>query len=200
MSRVVVAATGTANLASVWSALERLGAQPVLAEGPGDVRAAAQLVLPGVGTYRAAMERLANDGLVGALREHVRAKRPTLAVCLGFQLLFASSDESPGVVGLGVWNHGAGPFSESVRRPHLGWNEVAPSPGCRWLTSGEAYFAHSFRVRPASELRHRAETAYGETFVAAVEDEGILATQFHPELSGPWGLELMASWLEATRC
>lgn len=198
MTDLVVAATGTANLASVWAVLERLGAKPTLAESADDVRAARRVVLPGVGTYRAAMRRLAEDGLVDALRSHAQARRPTLAVCLGFQLLFESSEESPGVAGLGVWPHAVRALPDAVRRPHLGWNEVAPTPGCRWLTPGEAYFAHSFWAAPVADLPRRGETTYASTFVAAVEDEGILATQFHPELSGPWGLELLRSWLEST--
>jgi len=198
VTELVVAATGTANLASVWSALERLGAKPRLAATAGDVRTAPRVVLPGVGTYRAAMRRLAEDGLVDALREHVTAGRPTLAVCLGFQLLFESSEESPGVAGLGVWPYAVRTLPDTERRPHLGWNEVVPSPGCRWLQPGEAYFAHSFWATPQADLQHRGETTYGSPFIAAAEDRGILATQFHPELSGSWGLDLLRRWLEST--
>lgn len=195
MIELVVAATGTANLASVWAGLERIGARPRLAESAGDIRGAERLVLPGVGTYRAAMRRLEHDGLVDAIRDHVKARKSTLAVCLGFQLLFASSEESPGVAGLGVWPHAVRSLPRDARRPHLGWNDVRTTTGTRWLTDGEAYFAHSFWVEPQADLPHRAETSYGRAFIAAVEDGGILATQFHPELSGPWGLELVASWL-----
>lgn len=200
MTDLVVAATGTANLASVWSALERLGARPVLARGPEDVRAARRIVLPGVGTFRAAMEQLARDGLVDALRAHAAERRPTLAVCLGFQLLFEASAESPGVDGLGVWARSIDALPAGMRCPHLGWNAVEPSAGCRWLRPGEAYFAHSFWAKPNRELPSSATTTYGEPFVAAIEDGGILATQFHPELSGPWGLALLRAWLEAESC
>jgi len=200
VSELVVAATGTANLASVLAGLSRVGGRPKLVEQPEDVRSARALVLPGVGTYRAAMGRLQEDGLVEAIREHVRAGRPTLAVCLGFQLLFEASDESPGVEGLGLWSERVRTLPETQRRPHLGWNDVVPAAGCRWLTPGEAYFAHSFWVTPTDAVPQFAETDYGQSFVAAVEDRGILATQFHPELSGRWGTELMGRWLAEATC
>ncbi len=193
--RVVVVRTGTANLASVLAGLTRAGAEPVLTDDLADVQVAARLVLPGVGAFGAAMERLRAHDLVGALAQRVRTGRPTLAICLGLQLLAESSAESPGVAGLGILPARVTRFPDTVRVPQLGWNRVEAEPDCALLTSGYAYFANSYRLaeRPAGWRAALAE--HGGRFVAALERGPILACQFHPELSGSWGLELLRRWL-----
>jgi imidazole glycerol phosphate synthase glutamine amidotransferase subunit len=192
---VVVVATGLANLASVEAALARCDAHARPAQGPDDVEAAARVVMPGVGAFGAAMERLAADGLVEPLRRRIAAGRPTLAVCLGLQLLLEGSEESPGVRGLGVAAGIARGFAPPLTVPHMGWNRVDPDPGCRWLEPGHAYFANSFRLVEPPPGWRVARCAYGGPFVAALERGGVLACQFHPELSGPWGGRLLTRWL-----
>jgi imidazole glycerol phosphate synthase glutamine amidotransferase subunit len=194
-ARVTVLPTGTANLASVYAALRRLGAEPRAPAEPAEVRDAPRLVLPGVGTFAAAMERLAERGWVKPLRERLRAGRPTLAVCLGLQLLAEASEESPGVAGLAVVPGTATRFTADLPVPHLGWNRIEPAPDCRLLEGAHVYFAHSFRLPEAPPGWRVAWCDYGGRFVAALERDAVLACQFHPELSSAAGLALLERWL-----
>ncbi len=196
---VLVVRTGTANLASVLVGLTRAGAAPTLSHDPAAIANAAHVVLPGVGALGAAMEQLGATGLDRALRERLAKGRPTLTICLGLQLLFAGSEESPGVPALGVIAGSATRFDPAtgVRVPHLGWNMVEPADGARLLTPGYAYFAHSYKLSVAPRGWLPAYTTHGGRFVSALERGGVLACQFHPELSGAWGLGLMRRWLEA---
>jgi len=192
---VAVVRTGTANTASVLAGLMRAGAAPRLSDDGKDVARAPYVCLPGVGAFAAAMRTLDERGLAGALAERVREGRPTLAICLGLQLLFEGSDESPGARGLSVLAGRAERFPDTVRVPQLGWNRIEPDEGCRYLRAGHAYFANSFRLveRPAG---YRVALArHAGDFVAAIEKDGVLACQFHPELSGAFGLQLLERWL-----
>lgn len=192
----VVIRTGTANLASILAGLRRVGAAPRVTADPRDVALAPRVVLPGVGTLAAAMERLAACGLVGPLSERLAAGRPLLAVCLGLQLLCAESDESPGVAGLGVVPGRVTRFDSGLRVPQLGWNRIEPEQQCRLLEPGHVYFANSYRLTGAPGGWRVAWCDYGGPFVAALERGAVLACQFHPELSGRFGLELLRRWLE----
>ena len=196
-AKVYVARTGTANLASVLAALKREGAEGLLTEDPQTVLDADKLVLPGVGSFGAAMERLRELGLDEALRTRFQARRATLCICLGLQVLCDESEESPGVRGLGVIHAAVTRFTGVPRVPQLGWNRVLPQPGCRFLQPGWAYYANSYRLEKAPAGMQAALTPYGGDFVAAVEFGDVLACQFHPELSGAWGRGLIGRWLEA---
>lgn len=193
----LIVETGTANLASVVAGLRRAGASPELCSDPARVRTAPRVVLPGVGALGAAMERLGASGLAEALAERIRAGRPTLAVCLGLQLLCQGSEESPGVPGLGVLPGQARRFPGTVVAPQMGWNRIAPDPGCALLEAGHAYFANSFRLTEAPPGWGVAWAEHGGPFVAACERGPLLACQFHPELSGAFGLCLLARWLRS---
>jgi glutamine amidotransferase len=198
-AEVLVVPTGTANLASVLAGLRRAGAAPRVAEDPGLVASAAGVVLPGVGALAAAMERLRTSGMVDALLERIAAGRPTLAICLGLQLLAEASEESPGIPALGAFPGVITRFPDSVRVPQMGWNRVAPDPGCRLLQPGWAYFANSYRLETPPPGWQSATTNYGGSFVAALERGPVLACQFHPELSGAWGGALLERWVDGTR-
>jgi imidazole glycerol phosphate synthase glutamine amidotransferase subunit len=195
-AEVVVVPTGTANLASVRAALARLGASPRLAEDAAMIAAATHVVLPGVGSFGAAMAGLRDAGLAAALAARIKAGGATLAMCVGLQVLFEASDESPHAAGLAVLPGHIARFPESVRVPQFGWNRVAPEPGCRLLEPGYAYFANSYRVLEAPGCAV-ATAEHGGTFVAALEQGRVLACQFHPELSGAYGHALIARWLAA---
>ncbi len=192
--KVAVVPTRTANLASVRAGLRRAGGEPVEVEDPDAVRRAERLVLPGVGALAAAMTRLGEAGLAEPLAERVREGRPTLAICLGLQILLEGSEESPGVPGLGVVGGVATRFTGDVRVPQLGWNRVEPE-GCAVLRPGYAYFAHSYRLTAPPSGWSCAWTEHGGRYVSAIERGPVLACQFHPELSGAWGTELLGRWL-----
>lgn len=191
----LVIGTGVANTASVLAALKRVGARPRLSVDPAEVQSAERVVLPGVGSFAVGMERLNQTGLADILRARIETGRPTLGICLGMQLLGTGSDEAPGVAGLGVAPMVARRFPDTLVVPQLGWNEVSVPTGRGLLTTGSAYFAHSFRVTEPPAGWRVARTEYGRPFVAAIERGAVLACQFHPELSGAWGLSLLERWL-----
>lgn len=202
---VAIVQTGVANVASVASALRRLGLRPVFVRETLAVERAALLLLPGVGAFGAGMGALRELGLVEALCERVCAGRPTLAICLGLQLLCEFSEESPGVGGLGVIPMRVSRLGGSgLRLPQFGWNRVEADPECTVLGDGFAYYANSYALRAAPEGWHAAWSDYGGRFVAGLERGAVVAAQFHPELSGPFGRELLSRWLarslEGTPC
>jgi len=192
---VFVVRTGAANLASVMAGLDRLGARPRLTRDPAEVAAADYLVLPGVGAFGAAALELGSHGLIEALRLRIEDDRPSLCVCLGLHLMARSSEESPGVGGLGVLPLDAKRFTGSVRVPQLGWNRIEPEPGCRFLQAGYVYFANSYRLTEQPPGWNVAWSEYGGRFVAAVERGNVLGCQFHPELSSTFGQALLGRWL-----
>jgi glutamine amidotransferase len=194
-AEVVVLPTGTANLASVLAAFSRLGARTRIAEDAAMVADAERVVLPGVGTFGAALAGLRQAGLADAVAARVRSGAATLAMCVGLQVLFEASDESPDAKGLGALPGRVGRFPETVRVPQFGWNRIEPQPGCRFLVPGYAYFANSYRVQDAPGCKI-ATAEHGGRFVAALERDHVLACQFHPELSGAYGHALIARWLE----
>jgi imidazole glycerol phosphate synthase glutamine amidotransferase subunit len=191
----LVVRTGVANLASVFAGLARAGARPRLAENAAEIAGAAAVVLPGVGAFGAGMRELAAAGLIESVRERLAAGRPTLAVCLGLQLLFETSEETPGVAGLGVLPGAVGRFAGAVRVPQMGWNRIEPDDGCALTQPGWAYFANSYRVARLPAGWRGGWADYDGRFVATLERGAVLACQFHPELSGVYGLELLRRWL-----
>jgi imidazole glycerol-phosphate synthase subunit HisH len=195
MREVVILPTGAANLASVIAAFERLGARPRLAGEAAAIEGAERVVLPGVGTFGAAMRGLRKAGLDRAIMARARERLPVMAMCVGLQILFQTSEESPGEEGLGVIEGEIGTFPETVRVPQFGWNRIEPEADCRYLEAGFAYFANSYRALAAPGCR-LAYAHHGERFIAALERGDVIACQFHPELSGRFGHDLLARWLE----
>lgn len=195
---VAVLRTGVANLASVLAGLRRAGTDACLVDDARSVEEAERLVLPGVGSFGAAMTRLRARGLVEPLVQRIRAGQPTLAICLGLQLLGAGSEESPNVAGLDVFPERAARFDSCVRVPQLGWNHIATDSASRFLRPGYAYFANSYRFAQAPAGWQVAWSDHGHSFVAALERGCLLACQFHPELSGAWGVALLRRWMEAS--
>lgn len=202
MSEIMIVPTGTANLASVLAAIARAGAEPRIASGVRDLESAKALVLPGVGSFGSAMGKLEAEGFARPLRALILSGVPTLAICLGMQILFEASDESPGSSGLSIFPGRFERFPTTVRSPHVGWNYVEPVSGAKFLQSGDAYFTHSYCLRTLPPQSIGATTLYDAPFVSAVESGNILACQFHPELSSGWGIELIQRWLrqEARGC
>lgn len=192
---VVIIDSGVANLASISGAFARLGAAVSVSQDPAAVRSAERIVLPGVGAFGAGMAALRARGLDDAVRDTAPRGVPTLAVCLGMQLLCDASEESPGVPGLGVVPRTCRLLPQDVRVPHLGWNRVVASGDARFVTSGDAAFANSYALTDAPPGWTAAWSMHGAPFVAALERGAILACQFHPELSGAYGADLLGRWL-----
>ena len=195
MSRVAILDTGIANLASIIAAFRRLRADVAIVRGPDEASDVTHLVLPGVGAFGAGVERLRAQGLDELVRSATRTQTPLLAVCLGMQLLCEGSDESPRVGGLGIVPGICRRLPDTVPVPQRGWNSVQADLPCRWLASGAAAFANSYYLAAPPPGASVAWCKYGVPFVAGFEHQALLACQFHPELSGPWGLALLDRWL-----
>jgi glutamine amidotransferase len=204
--RITVCDVGLGNLRSVERALHAATrGQRVEVEVTGDparVRITDRLVMPGQGAFGECARAL-GGALGDAVREHVRAGKPYLGICLGLQVLFGSSEESPGCAGLGVFEGEvvrlAGGIDEAtggrLKIPHMGWNEAEPEADHRGLLSATAqhfYFVHSFVVIPRDRSVVAATTEYGSVrFVSAVSRENVFACQFHPEKSQRAGIALL---------
>jgi imidazole glycerol phosphate synthase glutamine amidotransferase subunit len=198
VSGLALVPTGTANLASVVAAFRRLGIDPVIAGDGSVVETAGRTVVPGVGSFGAAMAEVDRLGIRHALRQRLEDGRPTLAICVGMQLLAGESEESAGTEGIEHVPYRVTRFPGTVRVPQLGWNRVSAGPGCRFVRDGWGYFANSYRIEDSPEGWSFAVADHGGRFVAALERGDVLACQFHPELSGRWGSGILESWLKAT--
>lgn len=194
MPELVIVPTGTANLASVVAAFRRLGGEPAVTADPARIRLARHVMLPGVGTLGASMQALVEAGADEALRQRISENRPTMAICVGHQILFETSDESPDARGLGVVSGHVGSFPDGVRVPQFGWNEVEAGPDRGLVESGYAYFANSFRAVAAPGWQV-ATAEHGGLYVAAMQRGNVIGCQFHPELSGDYGAALLSRWL-----
>jgi imidazole glycerol-phosphate synthase subunit HisH len=197
--RVTLVDYGVGNTASVTRAFRRLRAEVELTADPARVAAADRIVLPGVGAFAPARERLAAAGLDAALRVAVDGGARLLGLCLGFQLLFEESEEFGRTPGLGFVPGRVAAFAPGVRSPHVGWNALSVAKGdglFSGLASGTwVYFVHSFRPEgvPAGDVAATAD--HGGPFVAAVQHGGVWGCQFHPEKSSEAGRTLLANFL-----
>jgi len=197
---IAVVDYGIGNLRSAEKALQHLGADARLTTDAGEIDAAAAVVLPGVGNFGACMRALNASGLEAVTRSAATDGRPFLGICVGMQMLFDGSDESPGVAGLGIVAGRITRLPETVRLPQMGWNTLEPSPESR-LVSGLpdpawCYFVHTFAPDPADDGDVAAWCTYGRRFAAAVERGPLWATQFHPEKSGDVGLALLGNFVK----
>ncbi len=192
---------GAGNLKSVQNALGLIGAEWRMAATPADFEKVDGLILPGVGSFGSAMEQLNQGGLSEPIRRWSADGRPLLGICLGLQLLFEESEESPGVKGLGVFSGAFRRFPEDMglKIPHIGWNrlEVIKSDGIfKYLPADSyCYFVHSFYL-DAQTTHVAALSDYGLPFGAAVEKGCTAACQFHPEKSGETGLSILRRFAE----
>jgi imidazole glycerol phosphate synthase glutamine amidotransferase subunit len=193
---------GAGNLPSVERALRRLGAETERVTTAEPLGRAAAIVLPGVGHYAAVVRALDEQGLRGAVGERIAAGVPFLGICLGLQALFESSEEAPGLAGLGILRGKVEALPRHVKLPHMGWNQVRPLRETRLfrgIPEGEFfYFAHSYAAMETSPAV-AATCEHGAQFVAAVERDNLFAVQFHPEKSATAGAKVLANFLEAAR-
>ncbi len=191
---VAIVDSGVANLAAVESALVALGVAYTITGDPKVALEASHVVLPGVGRFSAGLETLRRDSLDAAVREVHERGTPLLAVCLGMQMLGEGSDESPDTPGLGIVSGRFQRLPDSVRVPHLGWNQVSAGQDSG-LPSGTAAFANSYWLPNAPSVWYTAWTTHGTRFVSMLAQGRTLACQFHPELSGAFGMGLIQDWL-----
>jgi glutamine amidotransferase len=187
---------GMGNLRSVEKALDHVGATAEITNDHARVRAAEGVILPGVGAFPKAMERVRELGLDGLIRERLEDGVPVLGICLGLQLLFERSTELGGAHGLGLMRGGVDKLAASgLKLPQIGWNEVAwkrPSPLIEGLPDPcPMYHVHTYAVRSDEVL---GTATYGEEFTSAVANGLVYGVQFHPEKSGPHGLRLLANF------
>jgi glutamine amidotransferase len=197
---IAVVNYGMGNLRSVEKALERVGATVELTDDHDRIRAAERVVLPGVGAFPKAMERIRAHGLDEVIAERVSEGVPLLGICLGMQLLFDSSTELGGAEGLGLVPGSVDRLpAGDLKLPQIGWNEVAwrnGSPLREGLPDRTAmYHVHTYAPRPASDEDVLGTATYGGEFVTAVQHGRVYGVQFHPEKSGPEGLALLGAFV-----
>jgi glutamine amidotransferase len=199
--RIAVVDYGIGNLRSAEKALQHLDADARLTSDVRVIEAAEAVVLPGVGAFGACMQALRAAGLEAATKSAATDGRPFLGICIGMQMLFDGSDETPDVTGLGVVSGRVTLLPRTVRLPQMGWNTLDLSAGSRlgahlpdpaWL-----YFVHSYAPEPEYDGVVAAWCDYGRRFAAAVEDGPLWATQFHPEKSGDVGMRMLRNFVEA---
>ena len=192
---------GRGNLRSVANALGQEGAEVRLVDRPEALAGLDAMVLPGVGSFGDCVRQLHESGLWEPVQQWLAADRPFLGICLGYQMLFESSDESPGVPGLGYFRGKVRRFrSGTLKIPHMGWNTLdlrADYP--LWQGLGEnphVFFVHSFFPEPQDQSLVTARTDYGETFAASIGRGQLAATQFHPEKSQAAGLTILRNFIQ----
>jgi imidazole glycerol-phosphate synthase subunit HisH len=200
MTRIAILDYGMGNLRSVEKALERVGAEAEITSDRARAESADGVILPGVGAFPRAMERVRELGLDELVAGRIEAGVPVLGICLGLQLLFDSSVENEGASGLSLLGGIVAPLeANGYKVPHIGWSPVHWEHGSR-LTAGLGeetpfYFVHSFAPRPASDGDVLGTAAYGERFTCAIERPPLYGVQFHPEKSSSAGLRLLDNFI-----
>jgi len=198
MTLIAVLDYGIGNLRSAQKALEFVGADARLTSDPGLVRDAAGVVLPGVGAFGRCMEAIRAGGVDDLAHEAVASGRPFIGICVGMQLLYEASEETPGASGLGILPGTVRWLPDTVKRPQMQWNTldvVTPSPLLAGLDDPTwVYFVHSYAAEDTGITT--ATCDYGGPVVAAVQRDNVYATQFHPEKSGRTGLALLANFVK----
>jgi glutamine amidotransferase len=200
MTRVAILDYGMGNLRSVEKALERVGADTEITSDPAHAAAADGVILPGVGAFPRAMERVRQLGLDELVAGRIQAGAPVLGICLGLQLLFESSVENEGSSGLALLDGVVAPLeANGYKVPHIGWSPVHWERDSE-LTKGLGeetpfYFVHSFAPRPTANGDVLGTAAYGQRFACAVERPPLYGVQFHPEKSSSAGLSLLANFI-----
>ncbi|HEY3830920.1 MAG TPA: imidazole glycerol phosphate synthase subunit HisH [Acidimicrobiia bacterium] len=200
MTRIAVIDYGIGNLASAQKAFLHLGVDATLTADREAIAAADGVVLPGVGAFGACLAALRQSGLEEVARDAASGARPFLGVCVGMQMLFGASEESPGVDGLGVLPGTIRRLPPTVKLPQIGWNTVETAAGSAMFANvcdaPWFYFVHSYAPAECPDDIVAGWCEHGTRFPCAVERGSVWATQFHPEKSGPAGLALLTNFVE----
>lgn len=201
MSTLGIIDYGAGNLSSVCNSFRANGIEGRLVRTADDIDGLTHLVLPGVGAFGDCSRALHGQGLVEPIRQWISEDRPFLGICIGYQILFDSSEETPGAPGLGIFRGHVRRFPDcGLKIPHMGWNKVEPQQTNDpiWAGMGDSpyfYYVHSYYPEPEDSSIIAAHTTYGSTFAAAVRRGRLVATQFHPEKSQLLGLKLLNNFL-----
>lgn len=193
------------NIKSVEKAFISLGEDVILTRDTSTLLNADGVILPGVGAFRDAMEKLHSYDLVACIQEIIQKKIPFLGICLGLQLMFESSEESPGIAGLGLLKGKILrlPEGADIKIPHIGWNSLSyPNHGRLYDGIAEnsyVYFVHSYYLQAQEETIVTAVTQYGANIHASIEKDNIFACQFHPEKSSEIGLRILKNFILVTK-
>ncbi|MDD5166329.1 MAG: imidazole glycerol phosphate synthase subunit HisH [Candidatus Omnitrophica bacterium] len=193
---------GMGNIHSVNKALEFYGAKTIITNKPGKIKECEKVVLPGVGAFDDAVTELEKQGLIPALKEHIKNKKIFLGICLGMQLLFEESREAKIKKGTGILKGGVEKFrnSKELKVPHIGWNQLnKTSDNCPLLKdipdNAYVYFCHSYYSKPKDDSIVAATCNYGSDFTAVVWQDNIYGMQFHPEKSQDIGLKMLENFV-----
>lgn len=190
------------NMKSVEKALQKLGAEVVITRDAEEILRADKVILPGVGAFGEAMAQIRHYGLDKVIYQVVENRTPFLGICLGLQLLFERSDETPGVEGLGILKGEILriPEQDQLKIPHMGWNSLHLQNEGRlfrgFTESPYVYFVHSYYLKAEDESIVKATTEYGVNIHASVEKDNVFACQFHPEKSSDAGLQILKNFIE----
>ena len=193
------------NIKSVEKAFEYLGEDVVLTSDKETILNADGAVLPGVGAFGEAVKRLSDRGLIDVIKEYVALNKPFLGICLGYQLMFENSEESPGVEGLSIFKGSCIRFDEKngLKIPQIGWNSLSFTKRSGLFEglndNPYVYFVHSYYVKAGDESIVAATADYGNVFHAACEHNNVFGCQFHPEKSSEVGLSILKNFVKATK-
>ena len=189
------------NLKSVEKALKSLNQEVIVSRDSSEILQADKVILPGVGAFGDAMNNLDKFGLVDTIKEVTRKNTPFLGICLGLQLLFDKSDETPGAEGLGILKGEILriPPKEGLKIPHMGWNSIEIKPQAKLFkdipNQSYVYFVHSYYLKAQDEQIVAASTEYSTHIHASVESGNVFACQFHPEKSSEVGLQILKNFI-----
>ncbi len=204
MTKIAIVDYGVGNLYSVEKAFAKFSDDVKLTTNPDDVDAADKVVLPGVGAFGDCMKNFESSGLMPAVLKAVKDGKPLLGICVGEQIMFEGSEESPGVKGLGIFKGMVRKINApGLKIPHMGWNSLENMHTQQididifknLKTEPYVYFVHSYQAKPQDESIILATSDYGETITAAVGKGNVMATQFHPEKSGEIGLTIIKNFV-----
>ena len=196
---------GAGNLRSVCNSLKKLSVDCHVVKAPSDLNKIETMIFPGVGSFGDSSDQLKKQSLFEPIREWIINDRPFLGICIAFQMLFDSSEESPGSEGLGIIPGKVIKFSEqkNLKVPHMGWNEVQiknlDDPVWQKIDDlTHFYFVHSYFPKPDNPEVSSSTTGYGVDFTSSIRFGNIFGTQFHPEKSQKSGLRLIENFLKST--